>query len=108
VRANMRTTIDNFVQQTIDAIEAGSFAPEKYTDPSGSRQFTLVPIYSIQLRHIQLDRFTMLPILRSAGIPCQANITADEFQALLWRYINFVAIGFQTRAELSTESQRFS
>jgi hypothetical protein len=101
VRANMRTTIDNFVQQTVDAIEAGGFAAEKYTDPSGSRQFTLVPIYSMQLGHIHLDRYTMSPILRSAGIPCQANISANEFQSLLWRYINFAPIGVQARAERS-------
>src|ERR1700709_2113896 len=82
----MRTTIDNFVQQTVDAIEAGGFAPEKYTDPSGSRQFTLVPIYSMQLGPIHLDRYTMSPILRSAGTPCQANVSANQFQVL------FVAI----------------
>jgi hypothetical protein len=62
----------------------------------------------MQLEHIQLDQYIMLPTLRSAGIPCQANIFADEFQGLLWRYINFAPIGFQARAELSTESQEFS
>jgi len=41
--ANLRTAIDNFAQEIIDVIEAGTFAPEKYTDPAGSRQFTFGP-----------------------------------------------------------------
>ena len=103
----LRTTIDNFAQETIDALEAGIFSPLKYTDPAGSRQFTLAPMYSWQLRHIQLDKYTMPPILRSAGIPMQHDISHDDFQGLLWRCFDFAPIGFDRREALTTDRLKF-
>jgi hypothetical protein len=63
---NLRTAIDDFAQEMIDDLEAGTFAPEKYTGPAGSRQFTFAPIFSWQLGHTQLDKYTFPPILRQS------------------------------------------
>jgi hypothetical protein len=102
----LRTTIANFVQETIGAIQAGIFAPEKYTN-AGGRLFTLAPIYSFQLHHIPLNQYTMPPIFRAAGIPCAAQISTDNFQALLWQHIDFGPIGFHRREELRTDNLEF-
>ncbi|CAO3663551.1 unnamed protein product [Umbelopsis ramanniana] len=104
---NLRTAIDDFVQETIDAIEAGTFAPEKYTDPAGSRQFTFAPIYSWQFSHIQLDKYTLPPILRSAGIQIHSTPSDEQLLDTLWRYFNFAAIGFHRQEDLHTNRLKF-
>lgn len=66
---SMRTAIGEFVQGTMVAIEVNNFAPLKYTDTDGSRQYSLAPIHSLQFFHISLNKETILPILTVAGLP---------------------------------------
>jgi hypothetical protein len=64
----MRTAVDEFVQGTMVTIEVNNFAPLKYTDPDGNRQYSLGTI-SLQFSHISLNKETVLPILTAAGLP---------------------------------------
>ncbi|KAG0184918.1 hypothetical protein DFQ28_010232 [Apophysomyces sp. BC1034] len=48
-------SLKEFITQTITAIDTDCFKPEKYTDPKGSRRFSILPVYSFQVWHIALD-----------------------------------------------------
>jgi hypothetical protein len=65
----MRTAVDEFVQGTMVTIEVNNFAPLKYTDPDGNRQYSLGTIHSLQFSHISLNKETVLRILTAAGLP---------------------------------------
>ena len=102
-----RQQIETFVGNTREAINGGTFQPEKYTDTKGTRLFTLLPVYSFQLRHVQLDMYSFPQLLRKAGIPIPPNITQDQFRHLLWSHFDFSNIGINNEEELKSDKFEF-
>ncbi|CAO3682968.1 unnamed protein product [Umbelopsis ramanniana] len=101
--------IRGFVTQTIDDINAGIFRPPKYTDPKGSRKFTLLPVKSLQVGHIALDATTLPIILRAAGLTTRRrDLPQDEFERLVWQNFDFTHLGFASLEDLFTKDAQWS
>jgi hypothetical protein len=98
-----RDQVQEFVDSTIRSLEAGTFRPEKYTDPKGSRKFTLLPLISMQAGHIPLDMQTLPLILRRAGHTRRRHLSEEEFTRLVWQNFDFTHLGFQSFEDLFTQ-----
>ena len=98
-----RDQIQDFVDNTARELEADTFRPEKYTDPKGSRKFTLLPIFSMQAGHIQLDLETLPPILRRAGLVTRRTLSEEGFLRAVWQNFDFTHIGFERVEDLFTQ-----
>jgi len=98
-----RDQVQDFVDTTIRALEAGTFRPEKHTDPKGSRKFTLLPLISMQAGHIPLDMQTLPIILRAAGLTTRRHLSEQEFILVVWQNFDFTHLGFQNLEDLFTE-----
>jgi hypothetical protein len=81
--------ISSFVEETIGALKANTFKPEKYTDAKGSRRFSIAPVHSYQCCYVQLDKYTLPPILARAGITCPSQASDDVLLDILWKYFDF-------------------
>ncbi|GAA5805701.1 hypothetical protein HPULCUR_011225 [Helicostylum pulchrum] len=58
-----KSSLDRFVEETRDSVATNTFRPEKYTDTRGASLFTMIPLYSMQMRHIPFNRaFDMIKI----------------------------------------------
>jgi hypothetical protein len=95
-----RDQIQDFVDNTARELEAGTFRAEKYTDSKGSRKFTLLPIFSMQAGHVQLDLETLPPILRRAGLITRRTLSEEEFLRVVWQNFDFTHIGFERVEDL--------
>jgi hypothetical protein len=95
-----RDQIQDFVDNTARELEAGTFRAEKYTDPKGSRKFTLLPIFSMQAGRVQLDLQTLPPILRRAGLITRRTLSEEEFLRVVWQNFDFTHIGFERVEDL--------
>jgi hypothetical protein len=102
-----REQTETFVRNTREAINGGTFQPEKYTDPKGTRLFTLLPVHSFQLRHVQFDIRSFPPLLRQAGISVPTTMTQDQFRHLLWCHFDFSNIGVNNEEELKSDKFEF-
>jgi hypothetical protein len=98
-----RDQIQDFVDNTARELEAGTFRAEKYTDSKGSRKFTLLPIFSMQAGHVQLDLETLPPILRRAGLITRRTLSEEEFLRVVWQNFDFTHIGFERVEDLFTQ-----
>ena len=97
-----------WIDKDVMAIKSKTFQPEKYTDPRGTRRFNLMPIYSFQLRHIQLDAQTFPPILRKAGLwPSDTKPNEEKIGNCLWMYFDFTKIGIYSQQDLATDRCKF-
>jgi hypothetical protein len=95
-----RDQIQDFVDNTARELEAGTFRAEKYTDSKGSRKFTLLPIFSMQAGHVQLDLETLPPILRRAGLITRRTLSEEEFLRVVWQNFDFTHIGLERVEDL--------
>jgi hypothetical protein len=86
-----------------EQLKAGTFRPKKYTDPKGSRKFTLLHMFSMQAGHIQLDLETLPPILRRAGLVIRCTLSEEEFLRVIWQNFDFTHIGFERVEDLFTQ-----
>ena len=99
-----REGIQDFVDSTVQAIEAGTFRPEKYTDPKGSRKFTLLPLFSMQAGHIPLDAETLPTILRRSGLATRVTMSEEDFLRTVWQNFDFTHLGFESVEDLATQN----
>jgi hypothetical protein len=99
-----REGIQDFVDSTVQAIEAGTFRPEKYTDPKGSRKFTLLPMFSMQAGHIPLDAETLPTILRRSGLTTHVTMSEEDFLRTVWQNFDFTHLGFESVEDLATQN----
>lgn len=95
-----RVRIQDFVQDTRDR-------PERYTDPRGARRFTLLPVYSMQMRYIPMTDQALKRILRLSGT-LTGGIT--DMVQLCWRLFRMNLLGFDTVRQLTgnDESKAFT
>jgi hypothetical protein len=107
VDEHKRLQIDKLAEETIQALKSNNFRPEKFTDPKGLRRFTVAPVHSFKCRHIQLDKYTLPPILARAGIECPYYASDDDFLDVLWKCFDFAKIGFATKESLRTDVLEF-
>lgn len=97
---------DNFVTVTKDALASNTFCPEKYMDTKGARLFSLLPVYSFQLRHVQFDAQTFLPLLRKAGL-FKGKIKQEQLQRIIFQNFDFQKIGIQNEESLNLSKRQF-
>jgi hypothetical protein len=102
-----KEAIQNLVTETHTQIESHSFQPLKYTDPRGGRLFTMVPVYSFQLRHATFNQQTFVPILIRANLFRGSKISQDELRHIIWQNFDMTKIGMKTEASLKTERREF-
>ena len=88
---------------TTDVLASNTVCPEKYTDPKGARLFCLLPVYSFQLRHIQFDERTFLPLLRKADLFKRAKIKQEQLQRIIFQNFDFQKIGVQDEVSFEPE-----
>jgi hypothetical protein len=98
---------DNFVTVTKDALASNTFCPEKYMDTKGARLFSLLPVYSFQLRHVQFDDQTFLPLLRKAGLFKGTKIKQEQLQRIIFQNFDFQKIGIQNEESLNLSKRQF-
>ncbi|KAI8372795.1 uncharacterized protein BYT42DRAFT_615999 [Radiomyces spectabilis] len=99
--------LDQFIRQTVTEIEHNDFRPLKYTDPKGSRRFTLAPLMSFQKRHITLDVQAFSRLLCSSGIKEKTFQMKEEAREEYFRLFDMSKIGFPTWESLETERSVF-
>jgi hypothetical protein len=63
-----KIALDIFVYRTREDIVTKTFRPEKYTDPRGVRLYTILPIYSAQMRFIPLNKQALQNILKAINL----------------------------------------
>lgn len=94
-----KVAIDEFVARTRNEIVQQQFRPEQYTDPRGARLFTLLPVYSLQNRYIQLNLTALSKIIRTTRI--RTRVQPDEtMNDLCWELFNMQHIRFSERNQL--------
>ena len=93
LNTEQRLSIDGFILQTRASIAAGIFRPEKFTDPRGARLFNLLPIYSMQMRSVQLSPQALSRIIRLSGINAGG---IKDINQLCWRLFRMNLLGFNT------------
>ncbi|GAB5585820.1 hypothetical protein Unana1_00720 [Umbelopsis nana] len=88
-----RDLVENFVNTTVRELESNTFRPEKYTDPKGSRKFSLLPIFSMQAGHIALNKETLHTILRRAGLGIPIHCSEEDFLRVVWQILTSPILG---------------
>ena len=94
-----KTDIDAFVIKTREDIKNKTFLPEKFTDPRGSRFFTMVPIQAMQTRYIPLNLQSFVKILNDKKLI--KNIKGRTMSELCLEVFNLRRIGFHTSDSLN-------
>ena len=102
-----RQAFEKLAVDTKAEIANKSFRPEKFTDPRGARLFTMVPIYSFQLRYTDFNQQTFMPVLRKAGLFRGGKISHEQLRRVIWQNFNFQKIGFHSEESLKTERKEF-
>ena len=106
--SDLMKNLANFISETSTAIDQKTFRPMKYTDPKGARRFTLLPVYSFQLRHISLDNQSFSHILHEAGLRSTGSIISNKVaREEYFRLFNMARIGYPTLESLQTEKCEF-
>ncbi|KAG2228697.1 hypothetical protein BDF21DRAFT_495185 [Thamnidium elegans] len=75
-----KASLDRFVQETRDSIATNTFRPENYIDLRGARFFTIIPLYSMRMRHIPINRPALTKLLRNHG---SANIPKKKYDTAM-------------------------
>lgn len=100
--------LKKFIDDTSAAIDQGTFRPTKYTDPRGSRRFTLLPVYSFQMRHITLDNQALSHLLFKTGIKKTATLLSnDAARQAYFEFFDMAKIGYPTLDSLQSERCMF-
>ncbi|GAA5814013.1 hypothetical protein MFLAVUS_007503 [Mucor flavus] len=98
-----KTSLDRFVEETRDSIATNTFRPEKYIDPRGARLYTIIPLYSMQMRHIPINRVALAKLLRNHGI---TNIPTKSMTQLCWEALDMTKVGFESFGQLNSSDNR--
>ncbi|GAB5591742.1 hypothetical protein Unana1_06642 [Umbelopsis nana] len=67
----------------------------------------MVPIYTFQLRHVQLDAKTWKSLLRKAGLFRGDQLKQEQLSEILWRQFDFSKIGIHNEEHLKTPRREF-
>jgi hypothetical protein len=86
-----KTVIQELIVQTRKEIAKGEFRPAKYTDPRGMRLFTMVPICSMSMRYIQIDKQALLRLVSNIPI---GNSEKDYMKKMCSSIFKMSKIGF--------------
>ncbi|CEI95043.1 hypothetical protein RMCBS344292_09244 [Rhizopus microsporus] len=78
-----KPTVQTFINTIQARIQDNTFMPLKYTDPRGSRYFSLLPLYKIDSKSIQID-------------------------AQYFNVFDFSKIGYKTLESLTSRSKKFT
>ncbi|KAL1930102.1 hypothetical protein VTP01DRAFT_1256 [Rhizomucor pusillus] len=81
--------LQNFVTTTQDELKRGCFNPPRYTDPKDARRFSILPLYTVQKRHVLLNNQAFAKIMyeigpKSNGSPYKADDLHEAFFNLFY------------------------
>ncbi|KAL4205885.1 hypothetical protein AB4K20DRAFT_1925791, partial [Rhizopus microsporus] len=103
----------NIVQTFIKTVQARmqdkTFMPLKYTDPRGSRYFSLLPLYKIDSKSIQIDAQSFWKLAEQCDIKIKPGQKNDN-DLTLWCFnvFDFSKIGYKTLESLTSRSKKFA
>ncbi|CEG63410.1 hypothetical protein RMATCC62417_00555 [Rhizopus microsporus] len=83
-----KPTVQSFINTIQARIQDKTFMPLKYTDPRGSRYFSLLPLYKIDSKSIQID--------------------GQAFWRLAKQCNNKIKLGYKTLESLTSRSKKFT
>ena len=78
VRQDDLEKIRTFIITTQWQIKEKKFNPPKYTDPKGSRMFTLLPLYDCKAKTVQIDAQTFWKVVKKAHKANEIDFTDSE------------------------------
>ncbi|KAI9469933.1 MAG: hypothetical protein EXX96DRAFT_644677 [Benjaminiella poitrasii] len=103
-----KRTLDEFVARTIHDIRNNAFKSLKFTDPHGLRLFTMVLIYSYQMRFVQFDNQAFLRLVNKS---LNVKLHTDDEKGLVGIYYGLFdkrKVGFSSFESLYTGGKTFN
>ncbi|CEJ01632.1 hypothetical protein RMCBS344292_15655 [Rhizopus microsporus] len=99
----------SFIKTVQARIQDKTFMPLKYTDSRGSRYFSLLPLYKIDSKSIQIDAQSFWKLAKQ----CDNNIKSgqkNDNDLTLWYFnvFDFSKIGYKTLESLTSRSKEFA
>ena len=95
--------LDRFVEDTREEIITNTFRPSKYTDPRGARLFTVLPVYSLQVRHVPINEKVLKKLLKNQGV----NYKNKSYPRICFDTFNMKKVGFQDFEQLEGDKKKF-
>ncbi|KAL1931005.1 hypothetical protein VTP01DRAFT_10142 [Rhizomucor pusillus] len=100
--------LQNLVTTTQDELKRGCFNPLKYTDPKGARRFSILPLYSVQKRHVLLDNQAFAKIMYEIGFKSNGSpYKADDLHEAYFNLFDMSKTGNSTLESLDTDTSLF-
>ena len=101
--------VQTFIKTVQASIQYKTFMPLKYTDPRGSRYFSLLPLYKIDSKSIQIDAQSFWKLAEQCDIKIKPGQKNDN-DLTLWCFnvFDFSKIGYKTLESLTSCSKKFA
>ncbi|ORE18515.1 hypothetical protein BCV71DRAFT_285265 [Rhizopus microsporus] len=101
--------IQTFIKTVQARMQDKTFMPLKYTDPRGSRYFSLLPLYKIDSKSIQIDAQSFWKLAEQCDIKIKPGQKNDN-DLTLWclNVFDFSKIGYKTLESLTSCSKKFA
>ena len=101
--------VQTFIKTVQTRIQDETFMPLKYTDPRGSRYFSLLPLFKIDSKSIYIDAQSFWKLAKQ----CDNKIKPDQKNdndLTLWycNVFDFSTIGYKTLEILTSRSKKFT
>ncbi|KAG1169702.1 hypothetical protein G6F70_006912 [Rhizopus microsporus] len=101
--------VQTFIKTVQARIQDKTFIPLKHTDPPGSRYFSLLPLYNIDSKSIQID----VQFFWKLGKQCDNKIKPGQKNnnnLTLWYFnvFDFSKTGYKTLESLNSRSKKFA
>ncbi|CEG72553.1 hypothetical protein RMATCC62417_08096 [Rhizopus microsporus] len=101
--------VQTFIKTVQARIQDKTFIPLKHTDPRGSKYFSLLPLYKIDSKSIQIDAQSFWKLAKQCDNKIKLGQKNDN-DLTLW-YFNvsgFSKIGYKTLDSLTSRSKKFA
>ena len=101
--------VQTFIKTVQASIQYKTFMPLKYTDPRGSRYFSLLPLYKIDSKSIQIDAQAFWRLAKQCDNKIKPGQKNDN-DLILWYFnvFDFSKIGYKTLESLTSRSKKFA
>ncbi|CEG65139.1 hypothetical protein RMATCC62417_01990 [Rhizopus microsporus] len=101
--------VQTFIKTVQAKIQDKTFMPLKYTDPRGSRYFSLLPLYKIDSKSIQIDAQSFWKLAKQCDNKIKPSQKNDN-DLTLWYFnvFDFSKIGYKTLESLTSRSKKFT
>ncbi|CEJ01724.1 hypothetical protein RMCBS344292_15745 [Rhizopus microsporus] len=101
--------VQNFIKTVQTRIQDKTFIPLKYTEPRGSRYFSLLPLHKIDSKSIQIDAQAFWRLAKQCDNKIKPGQKCDNDLTLLYfNVFDFSKIGYKTLESLTSCSKKFT